>query len=163
MNKTDSVAIEINDILVRENDLLNAILSEQRLIRETVTNRDWERLDNSIQRIQGLSEQFTQFEAYRAKLVFNFTGNEKLDIYQIAHLFSLDLRQTVLENFRLMKQKLAVSKIENDALSDYIRVTKDFLQGVFNNAVPQARNTVYSKKGRIVNAMPESVVLDRMM
>lgn len=110
-----------------------------------------------------MSEQFTKLEAYRSQLVCNFTGNETLDVYQIAHMFSLDLRQAVLENFRLMRQKLAVSKIENDALSDYIRVTKDFLQGVFNNAVPQARNTVYSKKGRLVNAMPESVVLDRMM
>lgn len=163
MIETDAVAIKLNEILIKQNEMLTVILAEQRLIREAVTNRDWERLDAAIHRIQVLSDEFTSLESERLTTVFNFIGNETLDVYQIAHLFSYDLRQTVLENFRMMRQKLAVSKIENDTISEYIRITKDFLQSVFDNAVPQARNTVYSAKGNIVKTMPESIILDQLM
>ena len=110
-----------------------------------------------------MAEEFKTLETQRLEVLYQFTGDESLDIYQISHMFSLDMRQTLLESFRLMRQKLSVSKIENNALSEYIRVTKDFLQGIFDNAVPQARNTVYSNTGKVIKAMPESLVLDQIM
>lgn len=163
MIETDAVAIELNKILAKQNDLLTVILTEQRLIRETVTKRDWEQLNAAIYRIQLLSDEFSVLEESRVQVIKSFTGNDTLDVYQISHFFSSDLRQSLLENFRLMRQKLAVSKIENDSISEYIRVTKDFLQTVFDTAVPQARNTVYSNKGNIVKTLPESVILDQLL
>ena len=163
MIETDAVAIELNKILAKQNDLLTVILTEQRLIRETVTKRDWDQLNAAIYRIQLLSDEFSDLEESRVHVIKSFTGNDTLDVYQIAHFFSNDLRQSLLENFRLMRQKLAVSKIENDSISEYIRVTKDFLQTVFDTAVPQARNTVYSNKGNIVKTLPESVILDQLL
>lgn len=163
MIKSDAVALRLNDLLCKENELLNVILTEQRLIRETVKTREWSQLDAAIYRIQKMSDEFKNLESQRLNILYQFTGDESLDVYQISHMFSLDLRQSLLESFRLMRQKLAVSKIENDALSEYIRVTKDFLQGVFDSAVPQARNTLYSNKGKVVKSMPESLVLDQIM
>ena len=163
MIKSDAVALRLNDLLCKENELLNVILTEQRLIRETVKTREWAQLDAAIYRIQKVSDEFKNLETQRLEVLYQFTGDESLDIYQISHMFSLDMRQTLLESFRLMRQKLSVSKIENNALSEYIRVTKDFLQCVFDNAVPQARSTVYSNKGKVIKAMPDSLVLDRIM
>ena len=163
MVKSDAVALRLNDLLCKENELLNVILTEQRLIRESVKTREWAQLDASIYRIQKMSDEFKNLESQRLEVLYQFTGDESLDIYQISHMFSLDLRQTLLESFRLMRQKLSVSKIENNALAEYIRITKDFLQGIFDNAVPQARNTVYSNKGKVIKAMPDSLVLDQIM
>lgn len=163
MVETDAVAIQLNDILLKQNDLLTVILTEQRYIRETVTNRDWDRLDAAIHRIQLLTDEFSELEENRLNIIRSFTKNENLDIYQISHLFSKELRQSLLESFRMMRQKLAVSKIENDAISEYIRITKDFLQEVFDTAVPKARAAVYSNKGKITQTMPESIILDQLI
>jgi len=163
MVKSDAVALRLNDLLCKENDLLNVILTEQRLIRSCVKTREWAQLDAAVYRIQKATDEFTSLENQRLEVLYQFTGYDSLDIYQISHMFSLDLRQTLLESFRLMRQKLAISKIENNALSEYIRVAKDFLQGVFDNAIPQARNTTYSNKGKVIKSMPDSLVLDRVM
>lgn len=163
MIKTDEAGLKINALLTKENELLTVILAEQRVLRETVKTREWNTLEATIYKIQLLSDQFNQLEATRSSVVQELVHDEDLDIYQIAHLFSSDLRQSLLENFRLMRQKLSVSKIENESISEYLRITKDFIQNVFDNAVPQSRNTVYSNKGTIVKPMPESVIVDQLL
>lgn len=163
MVETDAVAIELNDILTKQNGLLTEMLTEQRLIRETVTVRSWERLDAALYRIQKLGEEFSELEKTRVEKIRAFTGNENLDIYQIAHMFSPNLRQMLLESFRMMRQKLAVSKIENNSLSEYVRVAKKFLQEVLDTSVPQAGTTVYTNKGKVVKTAPGSMILDQVI
>ena len=65
---------------------------------------------------------------------------------------------TILENHR----KLLKSKVENNALGNYVKIVKDFVQGVIDNVVPQRRNTLYSRKGNIIKPQPESMVLNRL-
>ncbi len=84
MVKSDAVALRLNDLLCKENELLNVILTEQRLIRESVKTREWAQLDASIYRIQKMSDEFKNLESQRLEVLYQFTGDESLDIYQYA-------------------------------------------------------------------------------
>ena len=64
------------------------------------------------------------------------------------------------ERLGQMRAKLLKCKIENQALSKYVNITKNFIQGVVDNALPQSRNKVYSKNGKIVQPQPQSIVLN---
>lgn len=72
-------------------------------------------------------------------------------------------KRPVIEAFHQVRQKLAVSKIENDVLNEYIRITQNFLQGVFESVLPQRRNMRYSPEGTVVKMQPQSVVVDTVI
>ena len=66
----------------------------------------------------------------------------------------------------LMKQiqsKLMKSKIVNSALNDYIKISRGFVQGVFDNVVPQRKTTVYSRTGALVKNQPQSMILNTIL
>ena len=52
--------------------------------------------------------------------------------------------------------------MEKKTLNDYIKITTDFLQGVFDNVVPQRKATVYSRTGALVKNQPQSMILNMM-
>jgi len=58
-----------------------------------------------------------------------------------------------------MRSKLTKSKVENQALSKYLSITRGFVQGVIDTVIPQ--NKVYTKKG-VVQSQPQSVVLNEL-
>ena len=61
-----------------------------------------------------------------------------------------------------LHSKLLRSKIENQILNKYIETSRNFVQGILDNAVPQRRNVLYSRSGKIIKREPESVVLNRI-
>ena len=61
----------------------------------------------------------------------------------------------------LVRGKLVQCRSENKALGDYIDITKGFVQKTIDEALPQSKNRLYSKKGYIVQ-QPESVVVNTL-
>jgi hypothetical protein len=61
-----------------------------------------------------------------------------------------------------VRGKLVKSKTENQALGDYITITRGFIQGVLDEAVPQSCSKVYSRSGKIVHSQPSSVVVNTL-
>ena len=61
-----------------------------------------------------------------------------------------------------IRGKLVKSRIENKALSDYISITREFVKGIIDTAVPQSRNRLYSRNGYVVQPQPESVVVNTL-
>ena len=61
-----------------------------------------------------------------------------------------------------VRGKLVKSRTENKVLSEYINITKGFVQGIIDNALPQSRNKLYSRNGYIIQNQPESVVVNTL-
>ena len=148
MNNIES----LNSILEQQRVQIDLILTEQKKVRKDVTVRDWDNLEAHIASLNVLSAQFEILEEKRKKLhkaaVEEAGGKDVLLGNPLMHM---------------VHQKLAASKIENDALNDYIRITKSFLQGVFDSVIPKRRNTVYSRTGTVVHPVPESLVLNTVL
>lgn len=137
---------KFNNILCEEEKVMDSILEKQSLLHKAVKEKNWESLMSLISEINLLSDNFQKLE------------NER-NIMQ-AELKTEELRP-FFEQMGRLRSKLTKSKIENQALSKYISITKGFVQGIIDNVVPNG-NKVYTKNG-IVQSQPKSVVLNVSM
>lgn len=155
----DEVTTEQNDSIIatkeslisvmqEENALLDKILEQQSILHNCVREKDWEKLNQNIENLQNLSDQFVELEEKRMSLSENI------------NMASDEAVSPVLSEVR---GKLQKSKVENKVLNEYISTTRKFLQGVFDSVVPQRRNVLYSNKGEIVKPELSSVVLNQMV
>lgn len=161
-------AKEAYAILSSQNQLLDSMIDQQKKIRAAVTRKDWSNLEELLYKVNELTDTFTEQEAARDGLCKSVCAAAHItatpDMYRTVCCFPAEFRTPIMEMFHQVRRKLTASKIENDALNDYIRITKGFLQGVFDSVIPKNRNTVYSRTGTVVKPpVPESLVLNTVL
>ena len=130
-------------ILSKQNTVLKSILENQKLLRNAVLEKNWENLLKEVDEINLLSDNFQQLDKVRDYLQKELSREE-------LHGFTHELAE--------LRKMLSESKVENKVLSDYITITRGFINGVIDT-VPQGRNKTYSRNGQIVQNQPTSVVL----
>ena len=135
-------------IMQEESALLDTILQQQSVLHLCVTKRKWDGLETATTHLQALSDTFTELEKQRAELASRVNTSSE------------DELAPVLQQVR---SKLLKSKVENSALNEYIKMTRRFLQGVFDSVVPQRRNTLYSRTGEIVKPELSSLILNQVI
>lgn len=138
---------EFLTILNNEEKVLDAISQQHVLLKKAVNEKNWEDLNKVISAMNNLSTEFQTLDAER-DVIQNEMKAEELQPY--------------FEKISVLRSKLLKCKIENEAFSKYVNITKDFIQGVIENAIPQRRSKVYSKTGQIVQSQPQSVILSRL-
>ncbi|MBE6352337.1 MAG: hypothetical protein E7060_05285 [Treponema bryantii] len=143
MKETDNRNFEL--ILIEEDKLLNEMILKQQELRKTVANKDWQSLLSVISQINLISDSFQKLDTKRDELQSELTREEY---------------KNYLPKLGELRRKLTKCKVENHSLSEYVNVTKDFIQSVIDDALPQKRAKVYSRDGNIVKNQPQSVVLD---
>jgi len=161
--ESQSVTQRLYQTLLSQNEVLSEIISQQQLLHAGVKLKNWEQVERAVAAVNALSERFSQLENERTALFTLVCPEHASDIYEVSRNLPSAFKRPVLEAFHQVRQKLAVSKIENDVLNEYIRITREFLQGVFDCVLPQRRNTLYSASGAVVRARPESVVLNTVI
>lgn len=132
-------------VMHKENDLLDKILEQQAVLHECVAKKDWSHLEDAMAHLHALSDSFVELEEQRTSL---------------ADDASLAADAELAPVLAQVRGKLQKSKIENRALNEYIKTTRKFLQGVFDSVVPQRRNTLYTRTGKIVRSEPSGITLD---
>ena len=133
-------------ILFAQNEVLDCMLQEQACIHNEVKNRNWVDLQNSLVQMKNYSDSFVELDVRRELLV----GDDR-NIY-----FNPEVSDLLV----MVRTKLTKSKIENEALSRYVNATQSFINGVFQECIPQARNVRYGRNGMLLKPRAESVVFD---
>lgn len=139
---------QLIEVMQQENELLDKILNLQTILHNYVKEKNWENLNISLESFQSMSDDFVELEQKRECL------SKEIDIR-----IDEDISPVLTE----VRGKLQKSKIENNALNEYISTTRKFLQGVFDTVVPQRRNKVYSKTGEFVKNEISSVVINQLL
>ena len=137
--------MDFEQILEKEEGILDELVKAQNQLRKAVTEKNWESLTKIINTINTVSGDFLEADAERE---------------DIQDMMKMDEVKPYFERLGNMRAKLLKCKIENQALSKYVNITKNFIQGVVEEALPQSGNKVYSKTGKIVQPQPQSVVLN---
>ena len=160
-------AADLLAILTSQNELLDSMIELQKLVRQAVTEKKWVDLDNNLFKLNELTEGFTQLESKREALccqICGVSGSQQVpSMHQVSTMLPDEVRPMVREVLHQVRRKLSASKVENDALNDYIRITKDFLQEVFDSVIPKNRNTVYSSSGSVVKPVPENLLINTVL
>ncbi|MDE5580266.1 MAG: hypothetical protein K2I95_02460 [Treponemataceae bacterium] len=135
---------ELAALLEQEIALVEKILECQASVYSTVKEKNWVNLERDIDCLNELSSQFSAMEAKRDSLIAK-QGEDSRELLA-------KLRSSLLK-----------SKVQNFALNTYIETMQNFVRGVLENAVPQRRNVLYSREGKILKPEPQSVVLNKIL
>lgn len=148
MEKEFEIKQQLINVMQEESALLDEILSQQGVVHNCVVKRNWKELESTMSHLQKMSDDFVELENSRTAL------SEKIDIYK-----DFD----VMPALSSVRSKLSKSKIQNTVLNEYIVTTKNFLQGIFDEALPQRRNVLYTKYGKMSKPELSSVVLNEVI
>lgn len=138
---------EFAAILKSMEEILDSICEKQKLLREAVNQKDWNKLMTLISEVNFLSDSFKSFDSKREKIQSSMKRGD-LSPYT----YSLSLLRT----------KLLRCKAENKAFASYVNISRTFVQQVVEKALPNSRNKNYSRSGVIVQPQPQSVVVNQL-
>ncbi len=141
------VKTELSVLLKNESALLDKIICEQETLHECVLKRQWLLLEESLSKLNEMSETFAQLDKKREELSDGFAARD----------FELSALKAEV------KSKLLKSKLENRVLSEYIVTTRQFLQGVFDDVLPERRNVTYTRYGKLIKPELHNVVVDQII
>jgi hypothetical protein len=156
-------SVKLKSVLTSQDKLLSEICDTQKKLRESVNERDWDELQYHLASFDALSNKFSQLENERIRCFEYFGLNDGASLNLKDNKISKESINDIQNLYNSVKQRLLASKIENKALNDYIKITTEFLQGVFDNVVPQRKTTVYSRTGSLVKNQPQSMILNTVL
>ena len=156
-------SVKIKTVLVAQDNLLSEIYDTQKKLRESVNERNWDELQYHLTSFNALSNKFSELENERLKCFEYFGFKDGASLNTTDKNISKETLNDIQQLYNSVKQRLLASKIENKALNDYIKITTEFLQGVFDNVVPQRKTTVYSRTGSLVKNQPQSMILNTVL
>ena len=138
---------EFSAILKRMETILDSISEKQKLLREAVNQKDWNKLMTLISEVNFLSDSFKSFDTKREKIQSNMQRGDLSP-------YTYDLS--------VLRTKLLRCKAENKAFASYVNISRTFVQQVVEKALPHSRNKNYSRNGAILQPQPQSVVVNQL-
>ena len=141
----DELIKEYSTILAEEENLLDRLTEKQKLLRRAITEKDWESLTGHINEVNLISDSFHNFDLRRDEL------QDQLKTEEIKPYF---------ERLSRLRTKLLKCKVENQVISNYVNVTREFIAEVVEKALPQTRNKNYTRYGTITQPQTASVLVD---
>ena len=136
---------EYGNILAEEENLLDRLTEKQGILRRSVTEKNWQCLVDLITEVNVISESFQKFDVRRDEI------QEQLKTDEIKPFF---------DRLSRLRTKLLKCKVENQVISNYVNVTREFIAEVVEKALPQTRNKNYTKNGTITQPQTASVLVD---
>ncbi|MBQ5906646.1 MAG: hypothetical protein IIW80_01145 [Treponema sp.] len=134
------------NILEEENKILSEVLDLQTGLKSAVNGKDWTELMHVVSEINLNMDKFNHLDEMREKIAVEARTDEA------------DVSSLLTE----VRGKLVRCRTENKALGDYINITRNFVRGIIDTALPQSRAKVYSRNGSMVQEQPHSVVLNQL-
>lgn len=142
----ENVNNRIIEVLNEQNSILDVVLTKQQELRNSVNEKNWTNLMTVISEINLSMDKFNKLDEEREEI----TTTEDISNSEYKRILSM------------VRGKLVKSRTENKVLSEYINITKVFVQSIIDNALPQSRNKLYSRNGNIIQSQPQSVVVNTL-
>lgn len=142
----ENVNTRIIEVLNEQNSILDVVLTKQQELRNSVNEKNWTNLMTVISEINLYMDKFNKLDEEREEI----TTTEDISNSEYKRILSM------------VRGKLVKSRTENKVLSEYINITKGFVQSIIDNALPQSRNKLYSRNGNIIQSQPQSVVVNTL-
>ncbi len=134
------------EILNQEDEVLSSVISLQNELRCAVKNKDWAELMKVISDINLSMDRFNNLDEQREAAAVYAKSDE------------IETKALLAK----VRGKLVRVRAENKALSEYINITRNFVRGIIDSALPQSRAKVYGRSGKILQTQPDSVVVNTL-
>lgn len=134
-----------SEIMDKQEKILDSLATKQLILRKAIIDKDWEHLQALIIEVNKLSDNFHQLDEERESIMQQHTNEELKQYY---------------EKLSVLRTKLLKCKVENQVISNYVNVTREFINEVLDKAIPKTHNKNYTNKGTIVQPQASSVLVD---
>lgn len=141
----EELLAEFSALIEKEESVLDHLSEKQLVLRKSVVDKDWTALVELISEVNKISETFQALDIRRDEIQ-NQLKSDELKPY--------------LDSLATLRTKLLKCKVENQVISNYVNVTRQFIAEVVEKALPQTRNKNYTKYGTITQPQTASVLVD---
>ena len=141
----NSLVTEFSLILKNEEKLLDELTGKQKEMRKALMEKNWDSLLNVMSKVNALSESFQELDTRRDEIQQQLKSDELREYF---------------ETLASLRSKLLKCKVENQVISNYVTVTRQFIADVVEKALPQTRNKNYTKTGALTQPQTSSVLVD---
>lgn len=157
---------QMEAVLKSQIKLMDEIYSLQRKIYGTVLKRDWENTKNGMSELDGLSERFCEADKRLASLIAEHgqvsSGKSGETIESLIAGFT-SVGNATLENlYKTLKEKVLLSKIENDVFNNYIDHARTLISGVFDVVSHNRSGETYTRMGVKADSDLSNLVVNRV-
>jgi hypothetical protein len=148
-------------ILAKEIEILEKILLFQGMIRDVVIKREWTDYEVLTETVNKLGEHFEMLDMEREALFKAISGNnEPESFYAWAAKLPSGERDKIADLYRSLKLTALQIRISNNTLMEYLREVKSAVAGILEQAYPDRRGKMYSRKGTEREADMRSVMVN---
>ena len=141
----NSLVTEFSLILKNEEKLLDELTGKQKEMRKALMEKNWDSLLNVMSKVNALSESFQELDTRRDEIQQQLKSDELREYF---------------ETLASLRSKLLKCKVENQVISNYVTVTRQFISEVVEKALPQTRNKNYTKTGALTQPQTSSVLVE---
>jgi hypothetical protein len=163
----ENAVIELMAAMRRQTALFEIIIAEEVSMRESIRDRDWERLAKSLKTVEALEGEIKVIEENRSALFSSLLEDAEVGpesgFYVWAVTLPEALRDEITETYRVLKYRALAARVSGAGIATYLTETRRLLGSIMEELFPQKRARIYDRRG--VRREPEmrSVVLDKSL
>ncbi|ULQ59750.1 hypothetical protein K7I13_15075 [Brucepastera parasyntrophica] len=160
--QTDNSAF-LEDILQKEISILTDLYACQKRMYECVLARDWVELQKETARSENFAVIFLDMDEQRIETARKIKPEAEgsRDFYSVTAELPEDDRTRINAMFREVKRLLLLSKTENEVFNTYVTNARSVINGMLETVMPSRRNKTYNRRGDLLTAHVESLLLNR--
>lgn len=160
-----TLAVELENVMNREYDLICTFSEWERNLNEHVRNRSWNQLQKVMKEAEQVSEEISLCEKERMRIFSELrdASGEEPDagFYQVVVHLPAEERDRLSRSFRELK--LSVLKLRGIiwGIDAYVRAVQGTLKDIIGEMSPMRRGTIYAKNGGPRRAESGPLILNR--
>jgi hypothetical protein len=120
--------------------------------RESVLNKEWRDINESIGDLTERSVKISNLESDRVDILIDIAKELKSskteDFFSLLSKAPIDLKNKILDSYYLLRSKVITTRGVYKGLNEYIEHKRELSREVINVLVNDARGNTYSKPGR---------------
>lgn len=160
----------IENILNEQIATVDEIFSIQKEMYENVVARDWLESEKKIRTIDTFSKKFLELDKKNFDIITRLGGEsvlqdeeqeEKIDFLMFTHNLDNVSRKRLENLYKILKEKIRSSKIENEVFSCYVNHAQTLVTGIMDIISEERNGKCYTRNGYHVNADITSLVLNQ--
>lgn len=109
------------EILNKQDNILDSLAKKQLILRKSILEKDWDVLKSLIIEVNKLSDSFIQLDEEREQIMAKMQAEELKSYYG---------------KLSELRTKLLKCKVENQVISNYVNVTREFISEVLEKVIP---------------------------
>ncbi|PIE98730.1 MAG: hypothetical protein CR988_01805 [Treponema sp.] len=155
-------AKRMEEVLRTQIGVIDSIYTLQKKIHQFVMERDWISTQEGITSLNKLSGEFAECDKRAAQIISDSSGNSDMafNFENFTENMPKSEKAGLNTLYKSLKERIFLSKIENDVFNSYVSHAKDLVEGVFCIVADNRKGQTYTRTGVMASGDMSNLVVD---